>query len=199
MKLYFLDGTEEWCSIATMLGWDAVVLSGGACILDDSTNSVVFLPEYVPVSQIRMFIKNAHIVVVWRDYKLGVIENIEHTFNVVTDKNLIEKVNNATFVPESIHEIFSILRTVSSSERVKTVSDSELENKTLFERAHLFKNVKTYTGKKFLKEAYVSGCDVVSDDVPIIATRCSVARHLNDFLNKLMIFLSINDSVPAQV
>jgi hypothetical protein len=194
-KLYFLDAVngEDWCYTAKMLGWAAETVVSGT-LLEDSTENIVFVPEYIPVSHIRLVLKNAHIVVVWRDYNLGVIENTKHSLNVVTDTRMIDNVNNSVYVPERVHDIFSVLRAVSSDvEKTRVIEDdSELEHKTVFERAHMFKDTKTYKGKKFVREAYVAGCDVLTDDIPIIATRESVARHLNDYLNKLLIFLSIN-------
>ncbi len=199
-KLYFLGGDEDWCYMAKMLGWAAETVVSGT-LLEDSSNSIVFVPEYIPVTHIRTVLKNAHIVVVWRDYNLGVIENTKHSLNVVTDTRMLSDVNNSVFVPERVHDIFSVLRAVSS-DVVKTrviEDDSELEHKTVFERAHMFKDTKTYKGKKYLKEAYVAGCDILADEVPVIATRESVARHLNEYLNKLLMFLSINDSSSSPV
>ncbi len=192
MKLYFLDGNEEWCYVAKLLGWNAE--SGSSVLLEDSPRSIVFIPEYIPISHIRTVIKNAHIVVVWRDYKLGVIENTEHSLNVVTNKSLLEKVPSSAYVPESVHDVFSIMRNISESRTRVIESDSEIENKTLIERAHIFKDTKVYKGKKFIREAYVAGCDISSDEIPVVASRDSVAKHLNEYLNKLLIFLSINDS-----
>ena len=190
MKIYFLEGYEEWCSIARMIGWDA---NNVQPFLEDSETSVVFIPEYIPVSHVRLLLKKSHIVVVWRDYRLGVIENMDHTFNVVTDEALVEKVNNAVYIPENVHDIFSILRVVSENiPRTAEVNDSELENKSVVERAHILKNTRTYKGKKFIREAYVSGCDVPSSPVFVVPSKETVARHLNDFLNKLKIFISIN-------
>ena len=199
-KLYFLGGDEDWCYMAKMLGWAAETVVSGT-LLEDSPTNIVFVPEYIPVTHIRTVLKNAHIVVVWRDYNLGVIENTKHSLNVVTDTRMLSDVNNSVFVPERVHDIFSVLRAVSS-DVVKTrviEDDSELEHKTVFERAHMFKDTKTYKGKKYLKEAYVAGCDILADEVPVIATRESVARHLNEYLNKLLMFLSINDSSSSTV
>lgn len=198
MKLYFLDGNEDWCYVARLLGWNAETV---ALLIEDTAQTVLFIPEYIPVSHIRQHVKNAHIVVVWRNYKLGVIENTEHYLNVVTDKKLLEKISNATYVPEGVHDVFSIMRSVSSSDsRTRIIeSDSELENKTMIERAHMFKDTKVYKGKKFVREAYIAGCDISADEIPVVATRDSVAKHLNEYLNKLLIFLSINDSVSASV
>ena len=191
MKLYFLDGNEEWCKVARILGWNAEIVANGT-FLDDSCDSIIFIPEYMPVSHVRYLIKNAHIVVVWRDYKLGVIENIEHSLNVVTDKKLLDKISNSSYVPENVHDAFSIMRTISDSRTHTIESDSELENKTVLERAHMFKETRVYKGKKFVREAYVAGCDVDAVEIPSVASRELVARHLNEYLNKLLIFLSIN-------
>lgn len=187
MKLYFLDRNEDWCYVSRLLGWNAEV-----GILDDSPQSIVFIPEHIPVSHVRNLIKQAHIVVVWRDYKLGVIENIEHQLNVVTDKKLLEKISNSAYVPECVHDVFSIMRSVSDSRTRVIETDSELENKTLLERAHMFKDTRIYKGRKFIREAYVAGCDISEEEIPVVASRDLVAKHLNEYLNKLLIFLSIN-------
>ena len=191
MKLYFLEGCEEWSSIATMLGYDV----GVGNVVEDVPTNVIFIPEYVPVSHVKC--RRAHIVVVWRNYSLGVIENIDHKINVVTDASLLDKVKNATYVPEGVHDIFSILAAVSDPNQRTTVieSDYELESKTLFQRAHTFKTTKSYKGKKFIKEAYASGCDIViSNETPFyVDTKEHVAKKLNDFLLKLKIFVSIQE------
>lgn len=191
MKLYFLDGGDQWSSIATMLGYEV----GVGNVVEDIPTNVVFIPEYIPVSHVKC--RHARVVVVWRNYSLGVIENIDNSINIVTDTSLIEKVKNATFIPEGVHDIFSILSAVSDpNERTQIIeSDDELQNKTLFERAHIFKKTKSYKGKKFLKEAYASGCDIViSSETPFyVDTKEHVAKSLNEFLSKLKIFLSIQE------
>jgi hypothetical protein len=193
MKLYFLDGNEEWCSLARILGWNAETVVNGT-LLEDSKDSVVFVPEYMPVSHIRMLVKNAHIVVVWRQYKLGVIENTEHSLNVVTEKNLLDKVSNSAYVPENVHDAFSIMRTISEKRTRVIESDAELENVSVFERARIFKDTIVYKGKRFIREAYIAGCDVSADIIPAVASRDSVAKHLNEYLNKLLIFLDLSNS-----
>lgn len=197
MKLVFLDGNEEWCYVSRLLGWNADV----GPLVEDSNQTIVFIPEHIPVSHIRNLLKQAHIVVVWRDYKLGVIENTEHSLNVVTDKKLLEKISNAAYVPEGVHDVFSIMRNISDSRTRVIESDSELDNKTLIERARIFKDTRVYNGKKFVREAYVAGCDISSNEIPVVASRDSVAKHLNEYLNKLLIFLSIskNDSSSSPI
>jgi hypothetical protein len=196
MKLYFF-GFEEWSGIATMLGYDV----GFGNVLEDVPTNVVFIPEYVPVSHIKC--RHAQIVVVWKDYSLGVIENINHSVNIVTDASLIDKVKNATWIPESVHQIFSIMRAVSEKRDRPVVTDEELENKSQFERAHIFKCTQSYQGKKYAKEAYEAGCDVVVNsyrDFKSESKEC-VAKHLNEFLQKLKIFMSmrINDPPTAAI
>ena len=82
---------------------------------------------------------------------------------------------------------------ISSDRNVVLEDDEDLLFKTNFERAHIFKNVKSYKGKKFVKEAYAAGCDVIVNSHFSIETKEQVAKKLNDFLEKLKIFVCIQE------
>lgn len=196
MKLFFLDGNEEWCSIARMLGYDV-----GFVPLEDVRTNVLFVPEYIPVSHIRRTFKNSTIVVVWKDYELGVIENTRHDINVVTDnKIVVGGIQSASWIPEGVNDIFSVVKTVSHpNDRTLVIeNDDELVCKTTFERAHIFKFAKAYHGKRYTKEAYMAGCDVVVTNPFVVETKEIVAKQLYDFLEKLKIFVNINSSNDSQ-
>lgn len=190
MKLFFLDGeSEDWIDIARMLGYDV----GNWLSIEDLPTNVLFIPEYVPVSHIRRSFKKSTIVVVWRDYNLGVMENIKNELNIITDRSI--PIQSASWIPESVHDVFSIVGTVSR-ERTKVIEDDlELCTKSKFERAHIFKGAKLYKGTKFIKEAYVSGCEVSEDEKKIVLyTKEQVAKLLNEFLESLEFLLFFEET-----
>lgn len=169
-----------------MLGYDVGILP-----TEDLRTNVIFIPEYVPVSHIRRTFPKSTIVVVWREYNLGIIENLRHDINIVTDNKI--PIKSATWIPESVPDIFSIVGSVSKERKHIIENDDEpiLKNKTAFEIAHVLKNTKVYKGKKFIKEACVSGCEV-SESV-VLHTKNEVAKILNEFLDNIKILIFLED------
>lgn len=182
MKVYFLgDGFEQWCAISNILGYESYLSS---IVVEDESRNVLFIPEYIPISSIRSMAKKLKVVVVWRNHSTGVIENLNHEYNIVTDKNLLEKVNNSVYVPDHVSDLFTIFKDFDKDPS-KIVDDVQLENKSPLEIARVLKDASVYTGTKYVNEAYAAGCEVKNLDKVSLVSKSFVAKRLDEVLTKL--------------
>lgn len=206
MKIFFFGPNfEQWCSLANLFGFDAYIvglnesqslythLKFSNNIEDDSSN-IVFIPEHIPISKIKSLVKKAKIIVVWRDYKTGTIENIEHELNIATKTYIEKKIQNSIYIPEYVHDIFEFYKSLSKNPS-KTTSDEDLENKTLLQIAQTLKDTSVYTGTRFSREAETCGCQVIhpSNEPPV--TKTYTANKLFEMLSRMEIFSRCVDGV----
>lgn len=204
MKAYFVGGSEseQFCSAARVFGYEAYVVGLQTTVpmypfvqytsaIEDLSTNVVFIPEHTPVSSVRKCLKNAKIVVVWRNFSTGVIENIDHEMNMVTQKDLLQKVKNSVYVPEYVHDAFHMYKVIDK-DPTKSVSDSDLRDCTnLMDVARILSKAKTYTGTKYAREAFACGCEVDAAEVSVIS-RDTTVKKFHEVLTKLDILTSLS-------
>lgn len=204
MKVFFVgQNFEQWCSVANILGFDSYIVGTESetlypCVkfttnIEDESTNIVFIPEHVPISKMNTVIKNAKIIIVWRDYKTGTIENIDYELNIATKTYIEKKIKNSIYIPEYVHDIFEFYKTVQKN-TTKVVSDEDLDNKTLFEVAKILKDANSYTGIRYFQEAQACGCQTIqqhqTNEPPV--TKAYVANRLFEMLSKLEIVSSFS-------
>ena len=200
MKIFFFGSDfEQWCSLSNILGFDSYILGQETheslypylkytTNVEDETSNLVFIPEHIPISKMKSIIKKAKIIIVWRDYKTGTIENIDYELNISTKTYIEKKIRNSIYVPEYIHDIFEFYKTIPKSS-TKIVSDDDLNNKSLLQIAQTLKDASVYTGTLYTDEAHACGCHVqqpLSNEPPV--TKAYTANRLFDMLSKMEIF-----------
>jgi hypothetical protein len=153
-------------------------------VVEDESANVLFIPEYVPISSIRAAAKKIKVVVVWRNHSTGVIENLSHEYNIVAKKDLLGTVGNSVYVPDHVSDIFTLFKDFDK-DPAKIVEDTQLENKTLLQIAHVLKDSYMYTGTKYVNEAYAAGCEVKHVDKVCLVSKSFVAQRLDEVLTKL--------------
>lgn len=203
MKAFFFGSNfEQWCSLASLLGFESYMVGGAStenlypCVnytlnIEDDASNVVFIPEHIPISKMKSIVKKARIVIVWREYKTGTIENVEHDLNISTKTYIEKKILNSIYVPEYIDDIFEFYKVVPKVPQ-KTTSDSDLENKSTFQIAQILKDTKTYTGTRYIQEATACGCDTVYKSNEPPTTKSYVATKLFEVLNKFLLIPNSN-------
>lgn len=199
MKTFFFGTNfDQWCSLANILGFDSYIVgpvpdvpSLYPCIkyttnIDDESSNIVLIPEHIPISKMKSMVKNAKIIIVWREYKTGTIENIEHELNIATKTHIEKKIQNSIYIPEYVHDIFEFYKSIHKIP-TKKISDEDLENKSLFQIAQILKDTGVYTGTRFIPEAQTCGCQVAhqSNEPPV--TKSYTANKLLDMLSKMEI------------
>lgn len=205
MKAFFF-GTdfEQWCSLANLLGFDSYIVGSAnpslyPCLqyttnIEDEPSNIVFIPEHIPISKLKSLVKRAKIIIVWKDYKTGTIENIDHELNIATKTYIEKKIKNSIYVPEYVHDVFEFYNSFPKNP-TKITSDADLENKTLIHVAQILKDTTVYTGTRYSREAQACGCQVThqSNEPPV--TKSYVASRLFDMLSKMEIISRCVDGV----
>lgn len=205
MKTFFFGSNfDQWCSIANLLGFDSYIVGIESQSLypyvkystniEDEPSNIVFIPEHIPISKIKSIVKKAKIIIVWRDYKTGTIENIDHELNIATKTYIEKKIQNSIYIPEYVHDVFKFYKSIPKIP-TKITSDEDLENKSLIQIAQTLKDTSVYTGKQFIPEAQACGCQTALQTNEPPVTKTYTANKLFEMLSKMEIFSRCVDGV----